>query len=216
MSRLSAVRVLELGSGLYQEVHGLPAPLISPRRVIADPLRGQRLAAVYMAAPRSEQSAVPAYRAFCRETERQFAFLTRRVTRGGLGIDVVTSQRDPYPDARAMVRDVVENRRLCVFASSASGNEHPLLSDEINDMFRAVHDAFGHASIGRGFDSHGEEAAWYKHSHMYSPFARRAMTTETRGQNSAMIFALVGQEFAEQKAVLLPPEFSDPRSIAYL
>ena len=107
-----------------------------------------------------------------------------RVEYGGLGITVRVVDEDPYPDAESMVADV-RQRRLKVWASSATGNPHPYLSDGENDMFRAVHDVFGHAAAGRGFDPHGEEAAWLKHSGMYSPLARRALTTETRGQNCA-------------------------------
>jgi hypothetical protein len=53
-----------------------------------------------------------------------------------------------------------------------------------NDVFRIVHDYFGHVKDGHGFRAKGEEGAWQAHSQMYSPLARRAMTTETRGQNS--------------------------------
>ena len=81
-------------------------------------------------------------------------------------------------------------------------------------MFRAVHDVFGHAASGRGFDRHGEEAAWLKHSTMYSPLAARALATETRGQTCARIFHYGGRRFPEQKAVLLPRSFSDPRLVS--
>jgi len=42
------------------------------------------------------------------------------------------------------------------------------------------------------------------------------MTTETRGQNNAMIFYLGGQCFPVQKAALLPEEFSDPAKVTLL
>jgi hypothetical protein len=72
-------------------------------------------------------------------------------------------------------------------------------------MFRAVHDVFGHAATGRAFDPHGEEAAFRSHYAMFSPQARPAMATETRGQNSVNNFGgLPKGEFAEQKVVTLP------------
>jgi hypothetical protein len=98
-----------------------------------------------------------------------------------------------------------------VWASAATGNPHPYLSDGENDMFRAVHDAFGHAASGRGFDPHGEEAAWLKHGAMYTPAARRVLATEIRGQTCAMVFHHRGERFPEQKAVLLPRRFSQRR-----
>ncbi|MEV4539712.1 hypothetical protein AB0J82_38645 [Asanoa sp. NPDC049518] len=174
-----------------------------------DPLVGAAIADAYLAAPRLEERAYPAYRAFCRETLKQYDFLIGRTAFGGLGVAVRVVDEDPYPDAESMVDDL-RVRRLKVWASAAGGNAHPYLSDGQNDMFRAVHDAFGHAASGRGFDRHGEEAAWVKHSTMYSALARRALTTETRGQNCARIFRCGGDTFPEQKAALLPRRFSHP------
>ncbi|BCL13870.1 hypothetical protein [Micromonospora sagamiensis] len=182
-------------------------------RVRLDPVVGAAIADAYLAAPIRDERAYPAYAAFCRETVRQYHFLVGRVEFGGLGIEVRVVDIDPYPDVASMVDDV-RRRRLKVWASAASGNPHPFLGDGENDMFRAVHDVFGHAATGRGFDRHGEEAAWLKHSTMYSPLARRALATETRGQNCARIFRFGGDRFPEQKAVLLPRLFSDPRSVS--
>ncbi|MEV0609523.1 hypothetical protein AB0I61_24450 [Polymorphospora rubra] len=172
-----------------------------------DPVVGTAIADAYAAAPLRDERAYPAYAALCRETTRQFRFLVGRPEFGGLGMTVRVVDEDPYPDAGAMVDDV-RRRRLKVWATAASGTPHPYLSDTENDMFRAVHDVFGHAAIGRSFDRHGEEAAWLKHSTMYSPLARLAMTTETRGQTCVRIFRY--GDFPEQKAVLLPRKFSDP------
>ncbi|WP_249714006.1 hypothetical protein [Rhizomonospora bruguierae] len=181
-------------------------------RVRLDPVLGAAVAAAYMVAPARDERAFPAYAAFCRETVRQYHFLVGRVEFGGLGVAVRIVDEDPYADVESLVDDL-RRRRLKVWASEASGNPHPYLSDGENDMFRAVHDAFGHAASGRGFDRHGEEASWLKHCRMYSPLAGRAMTTETRGQNCAHIFYYRGGRFPEQKAVLLPRAFSDPRLV---
>ncbi|MEV0327932.1 hypothetical protein AB0H63_16020 [Micromonospora echinospora] len=178
-----------------------------------DPVVGAAIADAYLAAPVRDERAYPAYAAFCRETVRQYHFLVGRVEFGGLGVEVRVVDTDPYADVESMVDDV-RRRRLKVWASAAGDNPHPYLSDGENDMFRAVHDVFGHAGTGRGFDRHGEEAAWWKHRTMYSPLARRALATETRGQNCARIFRYGGGRFPEQKAVLLPRVFSDPRSVS--
>ncbi|NBE80150.1 hypothetical protein GVV04_03870 [Micromonospora sp. NEAU-HG-1] len=175
-----------------------------------DPVVGAAIADAYMAAPHRDERAHAAYAAFCRETVQQYHFLVGRAEFGGLGVTVRIVDEDPYAEVGSMVDDV-RRRRLKVWASAANGNPHPYLSDGENDMFRAVHDVFGHAASGRGFDRHGEEAAWLKHSAMYSPLARRALTTETRGQNCALIFHYRGARFPEQKAALLPRWFSDPR-----
>lgn len=182
------------------------------QRVRLDPTMGAAIADAYLRAPRHDERASAAYAAFSRETVRQYHYLVGRTEFGGLGVTVRIVDYDPYTDAGSMVADVAE-RRLRVFASAACGNPHPYLSDGENDMFRAVHDAFGHAACGRGFDPDGEEAAWLKHSMMYSPLARRALTTETRGQIFTLLFHCPRGQFPEQKAVLLPRRFSDPRSV---
>lgn len=179
-----------------------------------DPAVGAAIADAYMAAPVRDERAFAAYAAFCRETVRQYHFLVGRVEFGGLGVTVRIVDEDPYADVESMVADV-RRHRLKVWSSAASANPHPYLSDGENDMFRAVHDVFGHAASGRGFDRHGEEAAWLKHSTMYSPLARRALTTETRGQNCALNFRYGGDRFPAQKVALLPRPFSDPRLVRF-
>lgn len=93
---------------------------------------------------------------------------------------------------------------------------HPLLSAEENDLFRAIHDYFGHAKEGHQFGPKGEENAYRVHSSMFSPEARKAMATETRGQNSWVNYGPYGEanranpkntKFADQKTVLMPDEF---------
>jgi hypothetical protein len=53
-----------------------------------------------------------------------------------------------------------------------------------NDLFRGVHDILGHSAEGFQFGPRGEENAYRSHASMFSPLARQAMATETRGQNS--------------------------------
>jgi hypothetical protein len=96
-----------------------------------------------------------------------------------------------------MTDEVVDGRRLCV-----------------NDVFRIVHDYFGHFKEGVGFRADGEENAWRSHSAMYSELARGAMTSETRGQNSWVNFGPHGEanrtasaadtHYAPQKIGLMP------------
>lgn len=189
-----------------------PRPPDAYAQIRLDPLLGREIAEAYVAAPVRDERAFAAYAAFCRQTLRQFQFLVGRMEFGGLGVAVRVVDEDPYRDAASMVEDV-RRRRIRVWASASTGNPHPYLSDAENDMFRAVHDVFGHAATGRGFDPDGEEAAWLKHSTMYSPLARRALATETRGQNCALTFHYRGVRFPEQKAALLPRRFSDLRSV---
>ncbi|MGK4580017.1 hypothetical protein [Kitasatospora sp. HPMI-4] len=48
-----------------------------------------------------------------------------------------------------------------------------------NDLFRAVHDVFGHVVHGNSFSLEGELLATWDHMQMYSPECHRALLTET-------------------------------------
>ncbi|MFI5912361.1 hypothetical protein [Dactylosporangium sp. NPDC051541] len=205
--RATPLSLLRRGTAAYCRANDRPVVRFDPRAVTSDARTGRRIAAAYLAGPVADPAAVPSYRALRAETAAQFEFLTRPRARGGLGVDVRVEPADPYPDAVAMMADLLDRGRLRVYSTAAGGNPHPYLSADDNDMFRAVHDAFGHAATGRGFDRHGEEAAWRKHATMYSPLARPAMTTETRGQTCTFIYHFQGARFPEQKMFLLPARF---------
>lgn len=190
---------------------GRSALFADPAVIVACPVRERLIAQAYQRGPMFDIAAVPAYRAFVTETAYQFDLLTRSPRRGGLGVEVTMSDIDPYPRADDMMLDLVGHRRLRVFRSSATGNPHPWISHDDNNMFRAVHDVFGHAAACRGFDRHGEEAAWLEHCRLYSPAARQALTTETRGQTSVLFAVYGGRRFPAQKLLLLPPSYCDPR-----
>ena len=168
----------------------------------------------------NDPQVIAAYKKLSEEVEDQYKFLTEEK-----GVKIEFVDDDPYvkidaagnkvlnengktiPDAQAMMRDVMENNTLKVFKTKKD-QAHPILTDDINDKFRAVHDFFGHAASGRSFQGDGEEAAWISHSMMFSPLARRAMTTETRGQNSWVNkYSTPEKEFADQKAGLLPDAY---------
>lgn len=170
------------------------------------------------------------YDALAKETMAQFHHI-RNTT--GLKISFNKPGQDPYaktPHLGAI--DVRDNNHLSVFKTdhgfgsdnSISHENHPMLAKTgvhvdghemlVNDAFRVVHDYFGHYKEGFGFRANGEENAWRQHAAMYSPLARRAMTTETRGQNSFVNYGPHGESnrkantentvFAQQKVGLLP------------
>lgn len=167
--------------------------------ITADPVRGPEIGRLYMeASPFITTLARVAYRQFADQVERQF---------NDLPVTVLFTENDPYGSAEEMFSDVRQGL-LMIYMTDPETQKHPLLPDHVNDMFRAVHDFHGHYMSGRGFDRHGEEAAWVRHSQMFTGLARRAMTTETRGQSSALCW-LDLPDFPPQKAVLLPDWVSD-------
>lgn len=199
-SVLPGVAKLQDGKTGYNREHGLPAPDRSDfSKITADPVRGTKIAGDYAKLPINDPAALASYEALRTEVGQQYDYLTNE-----LGVNVEFVAHDPYPDAKSMVADVRDNNRLQVLQTSTTG-PHPFLTDEENDQFRAVHDAFGHAAIGRGFDRNGEEAAYQSHRQMFSDAAIKALATETRGQNSALVYGGTGT-FPPQKVALLPPE----------
>lgn len=174
-----------------------------------------------------------AYRAMVDETLAQW----QAVKLTGLQVEFINpDQGDPYyASPRLATEDVRKNNHLWVFATddgfgtegitAREMNDNPLLEfapgetisgrpARMNDIFRIVHDYFGHIKDGVGFRADGEENAWRSHAKMYSPEAMKAMTTETRGQNSWLNYGPHGEKnrtarsedtvFAEQKIGLLP------------
>lgn len=154
------------------------------RSAVADPMALESIAdeyeALVEAAPDVSPITAEAWRAFGEETIAQGRILQ------ALGIRWRIVDVDPYADASELFRDLRTTGTIAVLSSRLTGS-HPVLRDSVNDTFRAVHDILGHAATGRGFDRHGEEAAYQAHARLYSPLARQALATETRGQNAAMI-----------------------------
>jgi hypothetical protein len=131
------------------------------------------------------------------------------------GYSVEINNEESYNNSQEMIDDLRNNNRIKIFSTkSGFGNkkitdtqrrENPMLNDSsfkdvngvpllINDVFRAVHDFYGHAELGNSFGPKGEENAWNVHSRMFSPLARKAMTTETRGQNSFVNFSGINEQ----------------------
>ena len=171
---------------------------IDYQKTVANRARAARIADAYDELPTVDEDAFESYTALATEVEAQFEYMTKT-----LGIKVEFVADDPYKTSREMFADV--SKGVLKVLSTASTGSHPFFSDEQNDMFRAVHDFFGHAATGRGFGQDGEESAWVHHSQMFTETALGALTTETRGQNSW--YNTRGKGFAEQKVALLPKEF---------
>jgi hypothetical protein len=64
---------------------------------------------------------------------------------------------------------------------------HPFLSVDEYDTFRAVHDFFGHAAVGTGFDRHGEFQAWLHHLSLYTGLAAAAASSELHLENCTLV-----------------------------
>ncbi|QKX06435.1 hypothetical protein HN014_16450 [Aquimarina sp. TRL1] len=177
-----------------------------------------------------------AYTQLAEEVVSQFSFLK---SKENIVFEPYTGEGEPYADSFEMLKDIHQHH-LYFFTTSSGFGEDTLPESSImlqktgiyiddyelviNDIFRIVHDIFGHAMEGYGFGPIGEDYAWFEHLKMFSPLAAAALTTETRGQNCWVNFGphmrdakgnLRSKEdpkwlapnkrpFAEQKMALLP------------
>lgn len=171
-----------------------------------DPVRGHATFLAYRNAMHSARPETPglrsSYDAMAAGTAEQYAHMTRPTAEGGMGLTHEVVDHDPYDSPAALAHDIGQGR-IRTLATSATG-PHEYFSDAQNDQFRAVHDVFGHAAIGRGFSRHGEEAAFRSHRQMYPEAAHAALATETRGQNSYLNYGPGGFASQEGRLVGLP------------
>lgn len=208
------VSFLRHGARRFAERNGRTYSSRGLDQVQASPAAQHRIAHMFDQAPiyAGDEPAKASYAALRDETHQQYEYLTSPRSEGGLGVRHEIVDHDPYASREEMQDDIFKNRRLRTLSTAATGGApHQYLDEETNDKFRAVHDAFGHAAIGRSFSRHGEEAAFHSHVQMFSPQARRAMATETRAQNSFLNYGPTGQFAEEQKPVLLPEWVSEMR-----
>lgn len=172
----------------YAESQGLTWKAPSPN-VRVNPRRGHTQYLAYrdaQNAPTEAPGIRESYAVMREHIGQQFQHLIRPEAEGGMGFTFEATDTDPYPNPEAMAEDVA-NKKIKVLKTSATGG-HEFFTDEENDQFRAVHDVFGHAAIGRNFSRHGEEAAFLSHRQMFPKEAHAALASETRGQNSFLNF----------------------------
>lgn len=146
-----------------------------------------------------------AYSALCGQLTRQFAYLSNN----GYKCKIWQGEGEPYASSDEMRHDLHTTKSIYIFPTlSGFGSDNqqsrdaildnPLLEKTdfyveeyrlcVNDLFRFVHDVFGHGVQNNQFGQLGEERAWACHLPMFSIWAARALTTETRGQNSWVNF----------------------------
>ena len=184
----------------------------------------------------NDKNVKEAYADLIEQTKKQYDALVN----AGYEFTFFDSTTDPYKgNPWDAMRDLRKNKRMAVYGTydgygtegitGAAIEDNPMLADTglkwadqngvehpvtANDLFRAVHDAFGHGLEGAGFRARGEENAWQAHVRLFTGPAIAAITTETRGQNSWLNYGPHGEKnrtanlentvFAEQKTGLMP------------
>ncbi len=214
----------------YMAEKGMPyTPL--QNYVPVDVPRAKRIAQEYERMPNAphDPAVMRSYDALARETRDQYEVLKRM----GVKFEPMPAVDHYAANPRLAIKDLLENRHMYYFpseqgfgsaAGSAGAIEQPLLRGSgvkiagkevpFNDLFRIVHDVFGHGKEGVGFRAAGEENAWRSHSRMYSPEALPVLTSELRGQNSWLNYGPFAEKnkgasaadtiYAPQKIGMLP------------
>jgi len=205
-----------------------------------DESRAKRLADAYQAAKDApnDPAVRKAYSALAAETKAQW----EAIKAAGYTMEPWEQSGQPYRNSADMRVDVADNKHLWYFPTEQGYGQggavvdHPMLTPSgvsvggknvpVNDIFRAVHDFFGHAKEGYEFGPRGEYNAYLAHARMFSEDAVQALAAETLGQNSwvnygehlrrkdgslpvkgdADYLPVTERPYAEQKAALLPPK----------
>ena len=79
-----------------------------------------------------------------------------------------------------MFANIARNGHLFIYTG---GSDHPRLTRDQNEKYRAVHDYFGHYLGRHSFGPVGEFNAWRAHCRQFSDTAIPSLTVETLGQN---------------------------------
>jgi hypothetical protein len=226
----------------YAKENGIPFKR-QAEYVKVDEERAKRIADAYEAMANDPQNpkVKEAYQNLIKQTIAQYEALVKAGYKFWFMDLNIPSNAEYASTPYNAIRDLRKNKEMGVFATTDGYGDsglteldvegNPLLADTgiqwgvggldgpkknvlANDLFRAVHDAFGHGLEGSGFRARGEENAWQAHVRLFTGSAIEALTSETRGQNSWLNFGPNGESnrnakvedtvFAEQKVGLMP------------
>lgn len=167
-----------------------------------DPVVCRSIANWYDAAPLTAGTKDEAlqYQILKEDTLDQYELLREN----GVEIEPWLSEGQPYTSSAELSQQLHADNKLYVFLTAnghGQGSDtesvgrpdgHPMLEPSpvvsrgvtflYNDLFRAVHDAFGHAARGNRFTARGEFMASWDHMKMYRPECHPVLLSETVGQ----------------------------------
>lgn len=195
-----------------------------------NPDHGKMIADAYEQMPHqpNHPEVQKAYGALINETKKQF----NDMMSSGMKISrIQPGQENPYKNSKELHHDIKNNNHMHFFpteqgfgSDGSDKSDHPMMQGTgimhdgkellANDLFRVVHDYYGHHKGGEsGFGPKGEHRAYNTHKKMFSPLAQKALFTETAAQNNFVNYGPNGEHnrknphktiYAEQKAGLMP------------
>ncbi|SBT42997.1 hypothetical protein [Micromonospora auratinigra] len=193
--RLAAVAARYLADRPWLPDPGAPVPdLADPPAPACEDL-GVRIAAAYdRATGPPDRATLAGYRRFAAENLAQY----HAAVRAGIRVVPWQGPGQPYADSADLRERVGRTGTLAVYLTrdghgpGPATDPHPLREPSPvtvngvvfrhNDVFRAVHDLFGHVLLGAGFGPRGEFRATWCHLRMYPPEVHPVLFTEQIGQ----------------------------------
>jgi hypothetical protein len=164
-----------------------PSPSVLRTTGFLRPPLAERVTEWFAATPTTPTEAVRrSYRALERETARLFGIAKRDL---GVRVGYVRAANDPYGSAADLCAELRE-RGSMTLRTIACDDPHPLLGGRQGgtiDQLRVVHDVFGHAALGVGFDLQSEFATWLQCRTLFSRTARPAAFCELVGAVTAYV-----------------------------
>ena len=215
--------------------------LVNPQtldNVKINPAQGKKIADAFenMKHDPTNPEVKAAYDALIKETTQQYDDMLKE---GFKVSKIKPGQENPYKTSKDLHKDILENKHMSYFpteqgfgSSGKDFSDHPLMTPTgrldpegnemlANDLFRIVHDYRGH-NLGQqsGFGPKGEQMAYLQHKKDFSPLAKKALFTETAGQNNTVNWGKYGEQnrldpsntvYADQKAGLLHDDIIDEK-----
>ena len=180
-----------------REVHRLARETPPPLRLLRTtgllrPDVADRIAEWFTGPLTADAGAVRAsYGALERDTRRLSEIIHRDRRDRGLGVrvDYVHAFDDPYENGAELCAELRRHGSMKL-RTIACDEPHPLLGGKeggVVDQLRIVHDVFGHAALGVGFDLQSELAAWHQCRTLFSVEARSAAFCELVGAVTAYV-----------------------------
>jgi hypothetical protein len=165
----------------------LPAPSLLRTTEFLRPEVAEAVAEWFLASPDVPSVAVPrSYRALERDTARLFGVIRREL---GVRVSYVRTEDEPYSGGAELCAELRATGTMTL-RTIACEPPHPLLGGVrggVVDQLRVVHDVFGHAALGVGFDLGSEFNTWLQCQALFSPEARPAAFCELVGAVTAYV-----------------------------
>lgn len=113
--------------------------------------------------------------------------------------EVIFTDKDVYSSAREMREQVQATGKIYIYTGWGG---HPILTQEDNNVGRAVHDVFAHLVCGCPFTFEGEYTAYLEQRKWYPQWTWKVLFAEIPAQTAAYYY--MGSHEFDQRAIMAP------------